>query len=82
MTEVIKDKVYGIDVPPVSHDEALELMMHHLSMAQAYFEATPDADTTILEVLRITGEKELHGEPIRAWYNSMYDVYEQMKELD
>ena len=33
----------GIDIPPVQDEqEALILMIHHLQLAAAYFEATPD----------------------------------------
>ena len=34
---------YKIDsVPPVTEDEAMYLMLHHLALAVAYFEATPE----------------------------------------
>jgi len=81
-TQQYAGRTYGIDIPPVTQDEALELMLHHLSIAQAYFEATPETDETILELLRIAKERELHKEPIRLWFNAMTTVYEKMKELD
>jgi len=33
---------YTIDAPSVTEDEAMDLMLHHLALAAAYFEATPE----------------------------------------
>lgn len=33
---------FSIDPPLVTADEACELMLHHLRLAAAYFEATPE----------------------------------------
>jgi len=57
----------GVDVTPVEDEqEALLLMLHHLKLAAAYFEATP---TTF-------GVPEHFSTPaIRAWLGAMETLY-------
>lgn len=74
-----------IDVPPVTQDEALELMVHHLSLAAAYFEAAPENyDDNIKEIERIM-TSEIKGfvspglKAAKAWLLAMDYTYNEMK---
>lgn len=58
----------GVDVSPVEHeDEALVLMLHHLKLAAAYFEATP----TTIEV-----PEHFSRDAMVAWLGVMEKQYQ------
>jgi len=45
---------HSIDVPPITHDEALVLMCHHLSLAASYYEATDeDSDKNFEKIVKL-----------------------------
>jgi len=79
----------GIDVPPVTEDEALELMIHHLSLAASYYEATPNNyDNNYKEMERIM---TLHNIPsytspalkaARVWLHAIDEDFKRMKNDD
>lgn len=64
-------------------DEALELMMHHLNMAQVFFEIIDDDDPDVVdEVLRICYEKGIHKVPVLEFLSAISKVYKDMEKLD
>lgn len=57
----------GVDMPPVENEqEALVLMLHHLKLAAAYFEATP----TVFDV-----PEHFSSPAIWAWVVAMAALY-------
>lgn len=42
-------KTVNIDAPEVTNDEAIELCIYHLRMAQTYFEASDDGNTDFIK---------------------------------
>ncbi len=83
-----KDGRIGLgNLPRVTRDEALELMIHHLQMASVYYEAVPgDEDSNRAELERIMG-REIVGAYVppelpaaRAWLTSMDTSYAQLKK--
>ncbi len=57
----------GVDVTPVEHeDEALVLMLHHLKLAAAYFEATP---------MGFSVPEHFSRDAILAWVKAMEALY-------
>lgn len=75
----------GFDAPRVTRDEALELMVHYLKLAAAYFQATPeDEDANFAEMTRLmTHEIPGHEDPAliaaRLWFATMRAHYERLK---
>lgn len=75
----------GIDARRVTCDEALEFMIHHLVLATAYYEATPNDEADVLsEVVRILNNDiqqegpELTG--ARAFLAALNDYYARLKK--
>jgi len=72
----------------VTEDEAFELMIHHLQMAAAYYEATPeDYDTNYKEMERIMdsgipGFTTAALKAARAWFYAIDVDYKRMKTDD
>jgi hypothetical protein len=61
----------NIDVPPVDDEqEALALMFHHLKLAAAYFEATPNTFDI---------PEHFSAAPMRAWAEAMEALYTEME---
>ena len=76
-----KSETYGVDVPPVTRDEALELMVHHLQLAAAYFEATPeDANDCYVEMGRLMAGTKPALVGARAFYSSLVEHYAKMED--
>ena len=73
---------FGIDVPRVTRDEAVELMVHHLGLAASYFEATPeDAGAQVSDEIR----RALDGPAVAAslaFATVIHSEFEEMKERD
>lgn len=63
----------GVDAPPVEDgDEALRLMLHHLALAGAYFEATP----LLIDRQRVRDALGSFAcEPAFAWIEAMSGLY-------
>jgi hypothetical protein len=60
----------NIDAPPVADEaEALSLMLHHLKLAAAYFEATPEDLSA-----HLTGD-HFSAPAIGAWLVAMEALY-------
>ena len=55
--------------PVADEDEALFLMLHHLQLAAAYFEATP------LEITPADIGDHFYAPAIKAWLTVMTDLY-------
>lgn len=75
----------GIDARRVTRDEAVEFMIHHLVLATAYYEATPNDEAAVLiEVVRILNNDfqkegpELTG--ARAFVAALNDYYARLKK--
>lgn len=74
----------GIDARRVTRDEAVEFMIHHLVMATAFYEATPDDEAAVLsEVVRILNNDVLQEGPeltgARAFLAALNDYYARLK---
>lgn len=69
----------GIDVIPVREADAITLMVHHLSLAAAYFEATPeDIQPALDEIVDTFGEKNSFGRiAAERFVTSLQTMYEQ-----
>jgi len=86
MSKKLKSKV-GVDVPPVTEDEALELMVHHLSLAAAYYEATgSNEDENFQEIIRLLRPlpqmPEYEGAALTAaksWFQAMRKYYDALE---
>lgn len=67
-----------IDVPQkIDPSKAAELMAHHLMLAAAYFEATPDLQTVALAELNVAFEHNTMGlTAARTWFAWMNKAYE------
>lgn len=78
----------GIDVPRVTRDVALKLMVHHIELAAAYYEATPeDKGAVRLEAERllkssIPGFEDPAIVAARAMLIALNAHYEAMKGQD
>ena len=87
MATKIKHKV-GVDVPPVTEDEALEFVIHHLSLAAAYYEATPnDSNNNLKEMERMMASGIQNYETpalkaARAWFSTIEADFERMRNND
>ena len=71
-----------VDAPEVTRDEALELMVHHLQLAAMYFEAVRDTPKTRVEVSRLLDRDARSRAAALAWYDTIYQYYEALKEGD
>lgn len=69
---------YGVDAPKVRESDAVRIMLHHLALAAAYFEATPDTTIQALAELPDTfeGSSARALGPARDWYLAMVKTYE------
>ena len=85
MAKKSKERV-AVDVPRVTRDEAVELVIHHLRLAAMFFEATPDDDAQQLhdEIMRIS-----KGETVAPWRDAALKfcheinaIYNKMAEED
>ena len=78
---VLRDRVENgrvrVDTPTVTPDEAVELMAHHLALAAAYYEATPQ-QSTLTEMLRLI-KKEPAREAARQWFIEIDSYYAELK---
>lgn len=75
----------GIDARRVTRDEAVEFMIHHLVLATAYYEATPNDEVAVLsEVVRILNNDIQHEGPeltaARAFLAALNDYYARLKK--
>jgi hypothetical protein len=75
----------GIDARRVTRDEAVEFMIHHLVLATAYYEATPNDEADVLnETVRILNNDiqregpELTG--ARAFLAALNTYYARLKK--
>lgn len=80
---------FEIDGPAVTRDEALELMVYHLKMAAALYEATPKDDNAVLdEMERLMVDHSLPSREApallaaRPWLARIRGVYADMKRAD
>lgn len=72
-----------IDVPPVTPDEATELMTHHLQLAEAYYQATADHAVVAAEVERlmdsgISGYERPALIGARVWLATLREHYAEL----
>lgn len=69
----------GIDVIPVREADAITLMIHHLSLAAAYFEATPtDIQPALDEIVDTFGENNNYGRiAAERFVTALNTMYEQ-----
>lgn len=78
----------GVDVPLVTSDEALEFMVHHLSLAAAYYEATgSDEDENYEEMIRLlfSGVPNYEGPCLTAakvWFQAIRKYYDDLEVED
>lgn len=75
-----------IDVPPVTEDEAVELMVHHLALAAAYYEAVPEDGAAVRgEVERLMTDHQLPTwrspglQAACAWLDRIYQAHEAIR---
>lgn len=68
-----------VSVPLVSQDEALELMIYHLTIAAAYFEAVSDDHATNIEAVLIRMKEGRDGNFIPAFDASKL-FYESLRQ--
>lgn len=73
----------------VTRDEATELMVHHLRLAQLFYEASPKKDADLIsETKRIMDRYDIPGyQPPElvaalAWLETINKVYNDMKKDD
>lgn len=72
MQKVLTD---GFSVTP---DEARELMLHHLLLAQRFFEATPDGvDVTLAECARVFADDPAALAGATAFIRALDSFYEE-----
>lgn len=70
----------NIDMPRCDRDTALELMVHHLQLAHAYFQITSDnAEEKAAEVTRIFKQQ---NQPIRRWKDDGGLGYAEEVQID
>jgi hypothetical protein len=62
----MEEKTIGVDVPPVTEQEAVAFMFHHLKLAAAYFEATPT---------EIRTPDHFSASAMRMWLEAMESLY-------
>lgn len=75
----MQDGYVRIDaIPPVHPSDAVKLMVHHLSLAVAYFEATPDEDGPALAEMARTLDPTISLPAARAWYDAMTKAYDSL----
>jgi hypothetical protein len=83
-----KPTKYGVDVAPVTSDEALEFMSHHLSLAASYYEATSgNEDANLKEMKRLLSSQiEGYESPtLKAaivWFETMRKCYNEYEDKD
>lgn len=83
----------GLDAPQVTHDEAVELCVYHLRLAQMYFEASPDdKNVQLLEEIdrkyiiwtgngRNCGHMTGHTSALQ-WADNIFEEFEALKKDD
>jgi hypothetical protein len=82
---MVKPK-HKIDMPSVTEDEALELMIHHLSLAAAYYEATSDNQVDNLKEMtrimdpKIPGYQNPALVAARYWLITLDKHYDEIKD--
>ena len=70
---------YRIDsVLPVTEDEAIDLMLHHLALAVAYFEATPEDVRTLAVAASMKFPDRLHQRAVHLFINALHADYEAL----
>lgn len=73
----------GIDPPKIRGRDAARLMAHHLSLAAAYYEATPDTQVQVLsELLDVFGEDHSALSAARQFYQVLVSSYDAMAQGD
>ncbi len=76
------------NLPSVTRDEALELMVHHLLLAEIYYQATPDDEIAVLrEVERLMAGGITNYVPpsllgARAWLATLNLFYSNLAKQD
>jgi hypothetical protein len=71
------DQVYGVDVPKVTNDQAVALVVHHLELAAAYYEAAETEE--IWAALETAFEEDtLRIGAARAWWVAMKIAYDRL----
>lgn len=71
----------NIDIPRVSATKAVELVAYHLSLAAAYYEATPVGSRTIRRVGKFIGPDTPGFGAMQAWFAEL-DAYYKALEGD
>ena len=71
-----------IEVHSVTPDEACELVIHHLRLAAAYFEATPHDQCVQLEIFRLIKQCTGQQSPTVDFVRVLHREYENMKRED
>jgi hypothetical protein len=72
------DKVQ-VDLPPVSQENAVTLVVHHLALAMGYFQALPEGGER--EALAVQIKEHLYGFPLErgvagTFVDALCDQYE------
>ena len=72
----------GIDPPKIRCHDAAKLMAHHLSLAAAYFEATPETHVQVLAELADVLDNPAMLSAARGWYYAMVSGYDALDQGD
>jgi hypothetical protein len=78
-------ETFEIDPPLVTRDEATELCVHHMMLAAAYFEVSPDDENKSInqEILRITERNnDLREQIYLRFTQELFLFHEAQKERD
>jgi hypothetical protein len=70
----MKDEI-NIDMPRVSATRATELVAYHLSLAAAYYEATPEGSRTVKRVGKLIGPDTPGFGAMQAWFAELDTYY-------
>lgn len=73
----------GIDPPKIRCHDAAKIMAHHLSLAAAYYEATPDTQVQVLsELADVFGEDHIALSAARQFYQVLVSSYDALDQGD
>lgn len=73
----------GVDAKKIRTADAVTLMLHHLSLAATYFEATPATTVEALAAIPDVFEgDEIATGCARLWYLTMVSRYEALDQPD
>lgn len=70
--------------PSYTRDEATELCVHHLRLAAAFYQMTPEDNNASLlsEIKRQCDGDEFSEKPAKEWAAKILKMYERLKKYD